>query len=58
VLAKGDNERFFLYRQHRGLRLARTGAKIGDSTTPIPFGDSLLIDSEAPCEASQVYLTM
>jgi transposase len=58
VSAEGDDNRLFLDRQHRGLRLFRAGRQIGHRAALLPLGDSLLIDTVALGQAPQALLTM
>src|SRR5579864_6102487 len=58
VPAESDDYRLLLKRQHRRLRMLRTGRQIGDRTALLPLGDGLRIDPVASSQGPQALLTM
>ena len=56
--AKGDDDRFVLDRQHRGLRFSRSSRQIGDRPTLAPLGHGLLVDPVVLGQSPQALLTM
>lgn len=55
---EGDDDRFLLDRQHRGLRLFRASRKISYRVALSPLGNSLGVDPVVLGEGSQARLTM
>src|SRR5271156_5171982 len=58
MLAKGDDDRLVLDRQHRGLRFLRPSRQIGDGAALLPLGNGLGIDAVTPRKRPQALLTM
>src|SRR4029077_8793184 len=56
--AKGDDDRFVLDRQHRGLRFSRSSRQIGDRPALAPLGHGLLVDPVVLGQSPQALLTM
>src|SRR4029077_9608157 len=56
--AKGDDDRFGLDRQHRGLRFSRASRQSGDRTALAPLGHGLLVDPVMLGQSPQALLTM
>src|SRR5271154_2331136 len=58
MVSEGDDDRFFLDRQHRRLRILRPGRQIGNRAPLLPLCDGLLVDPIAFGEPPQALLTM
>src|SRR5271165_3970062 len=58
MVSEGDDDRFFLDRQHRRLRILRPGRQIGNRAPLLPLCDRLLVDPVALGEPPQALLTM
>jgi hypothetical protein len=57
VLTKGDDERFFVDREHRRPRLLRSGLQVVCGLTLLPARDRLRIDAVAAREAADALRT-
>ena len=58
VLAKGDDQRFFLFAEYRRTRLPGSHPSVADRITPAPFGNRLGINPVADRELPQARLTI
>jgi hypothetical protein len=56
--AKGDDGRFVLDRQHRGLRFSGSSRQIGDGPALAPLGHGLVVDPAVLGQSPQALLTM
>ena len=58
VLAEGNDNRFFLDGEHRGMSILRAGSHIGSVTPAPPLGDRLRVDPVALGQDPQALLTI
>ncbi len=58
MLAKGYDDRLLFDRQHRRLRILRTGRQVSDRGPLLPLGNCLVVKAVALEKRSQALLTI